>query len=377
MHAMLVGLGDWNFDIFGFHALVGQRTLSCICAYLFDELNIFEQFKVRRETFAAFITAIEDGYHTDVEVPFHNNIHAADVVLNTYFLLQTPALQSSFTPLDCFAAVVAAAVHDYAHPGTNNAYQIAVGSEWAIRYNDICVLENMHCSEAFFILRKPDCNIFENLSPAARQEIRSTVIHQVLATDMQQHFKNLAELKAEVDKRRVRMMAAPVQHEQPPHASTSDRLILLANMLHSADLANPCKPLHTYLRWTERVTAEFYSQGDKEREQGLPVSLMMDRAKPNLERSQLGFIDVIVQPLWATLSEIAGSDVNVCLRQLQTNRQYWLDRLPPATPRTRSRQGHSSQNSTGGSATSGEQQQSQQPLAVHEAPITTYVVPMS
>ena len=57
-------------------------------------------------------------------------------------------------------------------------------SEWAIRYNDICVLENMHCSEAFFILRKPDCNIFENLSAPARQEIRSTIIHQVLATDI-------------------------------------------------------------------------------------------------------------------------------------------------------------------------------------------------
>ena len=374
VHSMLAGMSDWNFDIFGFHAIAGQRTLSCICAYLFDEMGIFEQFQVRRETFASFITAIEDGYHTDAEVPFHNNIHAADVVLNTYFLLQTPALQSSFTPLDCFAAVVAAAVHDYAHPGTNNAYQIAVGSEWAIRYNDICVLENMHCSEAFFILRKPDCNIFENLSATARQEIRSTVIHQVLATDMQQHFKNLAELKAEVDKRRVRMMAAPVHHEQPPHASSSDRLILLANMLHSADLANPCKPLQTYLRWSERVTKEFYSQGDAEREQGLPVSLMMDRAKPNLERSQLGFIDVIVQPLWATLSEIAGSDVNVCLRHLQTNRQYWLDRLPPATPRTRSRQGLSSLNS---SSTSASGSMEQQPLAVHEAPITTYVVPMS
>ena len=377
VHTMLAGLSDWNFDIFGFHAIAGQRTLSCICAYLFDELGIFDQFQVRRETFASFITAIEDGYHTDVEVAFHNNIHAADVVLNTYFLLQTPALQSSFTPLDCFAAVVAAAVHDYAHPGTNNAYQIAVGSEWAIRYNDICVLENMHCSEAFFILRKPDCNIFENLSAAARQEVRSTVIHQVLATDMQQHFKNLAELRAEVDKRRHRMMAAPLLHEQP-HASSNDRLILLANMLHSADLANPCKPLQTYLRWTERVTREFYNQGDREREQGLPVSLMMDRAKPNVERSQLGFIDVIVQPLWATLSEIAGSDINVCLRHLQTNRQYWLDRVPPATPRTRSRQGHSSQNST--SATSGstvQQPEAEQPLAVHEAPITTFVVPMS
>jgi 3'5'-cyclic nucleotide phosphodiesterase len=60
----------------------------------------------------------------------------------------------------------------------------------------------MHCSEAFFVLKRPDHNILESLSAPARAEIRSTIIHQVLATDMQQHFKNLAELKAEVDKKK-------------------------------------------------------------------------------------------------------------------------------------------------------------------------------
>ena len=105
------------------------------------------------------------------------------------------------------------------------------------------------------------------------------------------------------------------------------------------------------------------------------MSLMMDRAKPNVERSQLGFIDVIVQPLWATLSEVAGSELNVCLRHLQTNRQYWLDRVPPGpvTPRTRGRpsQGNPS------IGPQQHQQETQQPPAVHEAPVATFVVPMS
>ena len=200
VHSLLMQADDWSFDIFAFHSVAGSRTLSCLLCHLFDQLGVFERFSVRRETFAAFIGAIEDGYESSV--PYHNAIHAADVLLNTAFLLQTGLFASCVTALDVFASLIAAAVHDYAHPGTNNAYQIATGSEFAIRYNDLCVLESMHCSEAFFVLRRPDCNILESLQPAARAELRSTVIHQVLATDMQQHFKNLAELKAEMEKKK-------------------------------------------------------------------------------------------------------------------------------------------------------------------------------
>ena len=110
-------------------------------------------------------------------------------------------------------------------------------------------------------------------------------------------------------------------------------LILLANGLHCADLGNPCKPLGIYLNWTERLIEEFHRQGDRERERGLPVSLMMDRHKPNVERSQVGFIDVICLPLWATLADITP-ELSPCLQLLHSNRRHWLSRLPPATPKT-------------------------------------------
>jgi cAMP-specific phosphodiesterase 4 len=112
-----------------------------------------------------------------------------------------------------------------------------------------------------------------------------------------------------------------------------DSLILLANGLHCADLGNPCKPLSIYLNWTERLIEEFHRQGDREKELGLSVSLMMDRHKPNVERSQIGFIDVICQPLWETLAEITP-ELTVCMQYLEQNRQHWYTTLPPATPRT-------------------------------------------
>ena len=87
--------------------------------------------------------------------------------------------------LDVFAALIAAAIHDFQHPGalasvlpalmvigpgTNNNFQVQTESELsfrsarvfsqfnlnayaACRYNDRAVLENMHAAEAFLLTR--------------------------------------------------------------------------------------------------------------------------------------------------------------------------------------------------------------------------------
>ena len=47
--------------------------------------------------------------------------------------------------------------------------------------------------------------------------------------------------------------------------------------MHCADLGNPTRPLDIYRKWTERVMEEFFLQGDRERELGLPVTPAFDR----------------------------------------------------------------------------------------------------
>ena len=46
-----------------------------------------------------------------------------------------------------------------------------------------------------------------------------------------------------------------------------------------------------------------FKQGDLEREKGLPISFNCDRYSVSLSQSQLGFIDVIVSPLFTVLNE--------------------------------------------------------------------------
>jgi len=57
--------------------------------------------------------------------------------------------------------------------------------------------------------------------------------------------------------------------------------------VHCADLSNPTKPLPLYQQWTERIMAEFFRQGDLEREQGLDISPMCDRQTATIEKTQV------------------------------------------------------------------------------------------
>ena len=62
--------------------------------------------------------------HYNSDVAYHNNIHAADVMLSMNNLLNSPALESVFTPLEIMTALFAAAIHDVDHPGLTNQYLI-------------------------------------------------------------------------------------------------------------------------------------------------------------------------------------------------------------------------------------------------------------
>jgi hypothetical protein len=84
----------------------------------------------------------------------------------------------------------------------------------------------------------------------------------------------------------------------------------LSNFRGLSPHEQPSKPWEYYLNWTERLITEFYAQGDRERELGLPVTPMLDRSKPTpLPKFQAGFINAIVLPLYKELHRIDGVNV--------------------------------------------------------------------
>lgn len=102
---------------------------------------------------------------------------------------------------------------------------------------------------------------------------------------------------------------------------------MLKNLVHCADVANPSKPLQIYTQWTTMLMEEFFRQGDLEKEKGVEVSPMMDRENASIEKSQVGFIDFILHPLWETWADLVYPDAQEILDHLEENRNWYQSQI--------------------------------------------------
>uniref|UniRef100_A0A6I8PBZ0 Phosphodiesterase n=1 Tax=Ornithorhynchus anatinus TaxID=9258 RepID=A0A6I8PBZ0_ORNAN len=322
----LEDLNKWGLNIFRVAGYSHNRPLTCIMYAIFQERDLLKTFKISSDTFVTYMMTLEDHYHSDVA--YHNSLHAADVAQSTHVLLSTPALDAVFTDLEILAAIFAAAIHDVDHPGVSNQFLINTNSELALMYNDESVLENHHLAVGFKLLQEEHCDIFQNLAKKQRQTLRKMVIDMVLATDMSKHMSLLADLKTMVETKKVTSSGVLLLDNY------TDRIQVLRNMVHCADLSNPTKSLDLYRQWTDRIMEEFFQQGDKERERGMEISPMCDKHTASVEKSQVGFIDYIVHPLWETWADLVQPDAQDILDTLEDNRNWYQSMIPqsPSPP---------------------------------------------
>lgn len=93
-------------------------------------------------------------------------------------------------------------------------------------------------------------------------------------------------------------------------------------IIHLADISNPTKPWKLWYKWIDLLFVEFFHQGDKEREKGVPVSYLMDRYTTNIAAAQGGFIDGFIKPAYELLHQILP-EVIVNIRQMDENKIQW------------------------------------------------------
>ncbi|XP_070988192.1 3',5'-cyclic-AMP phosphodiesterase 4B-like [Oncorhynchus clarkii lewisi] len=322
----LEDINKWGLNIFRVAEHSHNRPLTCTMYTIFQERDLMKTFKIPADTFVTFMLTLEAHYHADVE--YHNSLHAADVAQSTHILLATPALDAVFTDLEILAAIFAAAIHDVDHPGVSNQFLINTNSELALMYNDESVLENHHLAVGFKLLQEDNCDIFQNLTKKQRQSLRRMVIDMVLATDMSKHMSLLADLKTMVETKKVTSSGVLLLDNY------TDKIQVMRNMVHCADLSNPTKSLDLYRQWTDRIMNEFSHQGDRERERGIEISPMCDKHTASVEKSQVGFIDYIVHPLWETWADLVHPDAQDILDTLEDNRNWYQSMIPqsPSPP---------------------------------------------
>lgn len=169
------------------------------------------------------------------------------------------------------------------------------------------MLENYHAAQSFKIFKNnPKCNFMENLSTDISKRMRKKIIECVISTDMTFHAKQFTYLKVKIDTLQIyngnnsenivegldRVNLAQTQQE------------FLNIIIHACDISNPTKPFEIYSKWADRVMNEFWLQGDREKELGLPVSFLCDRVTNKIPNSQIGFMDGIVFPFMNSLVSI-------------------------------------------------------------------------
>ncbi|XP_070570258.1 dual specificity calcium/calmodulin-dependent 3',5'-cyclic nucleotide phosphodiesterase 1A-like isoform X5 [Ptychodera flava] len=277
---------DWSFSVFALNDASENHALKYMAYELFTRYDLISKFKIPVTNLNAFLDVMEAGY-SKYKNPYHNLIHAADVTQTIHHVLVHTGLMHWLTDLEILASLLAALIHDYEHTGTTNNFHVNSRSETALLYNDRAVLENHHISCAFRVLLDEDKNILSNLSRDEYRECRSLVIDMVLATDMSYHFQQIKQMK--------NLLSVP---------ENIDKSKALSLVLHCADISHPAKDWPIHYRWTELLMEEFFRQGDKEQELGIPFSPLCDRSSTVIAESQIGFIDFIVDPSFQVLGDM-------------------------------------------------------------------------
>ncbi|KAI8487078.1 cGMP-inhibited 3',5'-cyclic phosphodiesterase B [Branchiostoma belcheri] len=352
-NVLLERLYEWDFPVFDLEMEYKDCILSMMAYRVFQDTGLFEAFRVPKHEFMSYFRALENGYR---DVPYHNRVHAADVLHACWWLttqpipgftqvpleedepvskdpntltppptpgLRTPRasftgveesygiLGMNFPALELMALYVAAAMHDYDHPGRTNAFLVATSAPQAVLYNDRSVLENHHAAAAWaLLLFRPELNFLCHLETAEFKRFRFLVIEAILATDLKRHFDFLTEFNAKLaalntpsetsSECSFSEVKEKMNEDDSPGIdwrNENDRLLVVQMCIKLADVNGPCKAENLHITWTNRIVAEFYEQGDDEAGRGLPISPYMDRNKPFLARLQESFINHLVAPL--------------------------------------------------------------------------------
>ncbi|KAF7262379.1 Phosphodiesterase [Paragonimus skrjabini miyazakii] len=81
----------WGLDIFEL-AQVTPNPLTCVFCSILQKRGLIKRFSISEMNLVRYMNVLEENYHN---VPYHNRVHAADVVQSTHVLLNAQALTVS------------------------------------------------------------------------------------------------------------------------------------------------------------------------------------------------------------------------------------------------------------------------------------------
>lgn len=265
----------WDLDTLKIAEITDNRPLMYVTAAMFEIHELHEEFRIDRIVLRNFLFMLDEGYLAN---PYHNSSHAADVVNSVNYLITSLSdgqIRDSLTNLEFYAALIAAAIHDFRHPGKSNNYLIKAKHDLAVQYNDRSILESMHVAETFFIMRNPLCDIFGRMKDKPYREIRKAIIEMVLSTDLSMHLQLVGNLKA------LMLQDANAGNNNATARAVTDPMMIMKVVIKCADIGHAAKERKLHVIWSSLIIEEFFLQGDNERANSSDISPFMDRHSEN------------------------------------------------------------------------------------------------
>ncbi|KAB5533266.1 hypothetical protein PDJAM_G00135140 [Pangasius djambal] len=305
---MLEKVGSWNFDIFLFDRLTNGNSLIYLTLYLLNHYGLIELFQLDMVKVRRFLVLVQEDYHN--HNPYHNSVHAADVTQAMHCYLKEPKLAKSLTSCDILLGLLAAATHDLDHPGVNQPFLIKTNHYLASLYRNTSVLENHHWRSAVGLLRETE--LFSHLPAEDSVNMERQLGSLILATDISRQNEYLSRFRTHLDQEELCL------------GNASHRHFILQMALKCADICNPCRPWELSKQWSEKVTEEFFHQGDIEKKHKLEVSPLCDSDTNSIADVQIGFMTYVVEPLFAEWARFSDTRLSqTMLGHLCLNKASW------------------------------------------------------
>lgn len=269
--------------------------LISIFKIMFKDLFANTEYEMDDSELSAYTLSIRKNYR---EIPYHNFTHALSVTHGIYALVQNTSLKNDLEQIEIYSMVLAALNHDVDHRGLNNSFQKNAKTLLARLYST-SIMENHHFNYSKLIL-----DIMRENGMDLHCHEGNFLGHYesaILATDLELHMKRRSELSS--------IIAA----DSFDITNSRHRELLKAQMMTCSDLITCASSWELQKESALKVYAaliisryeEFFMQGDKENELGIPSTKMTRRTDAQgIADIQIDFIGHIVLPAFELLNQV-------------------------------------------------------------------------
>uniref|UniRef100_A0A674EE12 Phosphodiesterase n=1 Tax=Salmo trutta TaxID=8032 RepID=A0A674EE12_SALTR len=313
--------GPKKFEIyeFGFSDFDLTELELVMCGIqMFYEVGVVKKFQVPQEVLVRFMYSISKGYR---KMPYHNWRHGFNVGQTMFTLLTTGNMKRYYTDLEVMAMITSAFLHDIDHRGTNNLYQVKSSNPLA-KLHGSSVLERHHLEFSKFLLADESLNIYQNLNRRQNEHAIHLMDIAIISTDLQLYFKKRTMFQKIVD------LSKTYEDEKKwvdwMSLETTRKEIVLAMMMTACDLSALTKPWEVQSKVALSEAAEWWVQGDLEREvlEKQPITMMDRNCAGQLPELQCGFIDFVCTFVYKELSRFHPA-IQPMYDGMLNNRKEW------------------------------------------------------